>query len=428
MDEKNSTIRCGLIGEHLTHSFSPQIHRELADYPYGLYEIERGKVGEFMQSTDLTAFNVTIPYKKDVIPYLTEISDEARRIGAVNTVTRLQGGGFRGDNTDYYGFKAMVEASGIRVKDKKVLVLGTGGASVTVHTVLSDLGVREAVSVSRSGDCNYENVYSLHRDADVIVNTTPVGMFPGTGVSPISLEKFPTLTGVLDLIYNPARTALLLEAERLSIPAMNGLLMLVAQAKRACELFLGGVRIDDGQIPEIVKKIRLETENLVLIGMPGCGKSTAARLLSELTGREAIDTDDVFLSLSGGVSPADYIRRNGEKSFRALETEAVRSVGKLSGKIIATGGGVPTIGENYAPLCQNGVILWIRRDVSSLPTANRPLSEGRDLASLYEERRPAYERFADGFIESSISPLDTAKAILSEFEKQISLHIRGKKI
>lgn len=420
MAQKSSTVRCGLIGEHLTHSFSPQIHRALADYPYDLYEIERGRVGEFMETTALTAFNVTIPYKKDVIPYLSEISDEARRIGAVNTVTRLDGGGFRGDNTDYYGFKMMVEASGIPVKDKKVLVLGTGGASVTVHTVLKDLGARETVAVSRSGECNYENVYTLHRDADVIVNTTPVGMYPNTGDTPIRLSEFPTLSGVLDLIYNPARTALLLEAERLSIPAMNGLLMLVAQAKRASELFRGGIRIDDGRVPEIVRKIRLETENLVLIGMPGCGKSTAARLLSEMTGREMIDTDEVFLSLSGGISPADYIKAHGEKAFRAVETEAVRSVGRLSGKIIATGGGLPTVAENYELLHQNGVILWLERELSALSTIDRPLSQGRDLTALYEERRPAYESFADGRVKGAQSPRTTARLLLEKFESLIS--------
>ena len=238
------SVTCGLLGEHLGHSFSPQIHRELADYPYALYEVERESLGTFLKETTLTAFNVTIPYKKDVIPYMDELSDAAKRIGAVNTVTRLPNGGFCGDNTDYYGFSKMVEASGVTVKDKKVLVLGTGGASVTVRTVLADMGAADIVSVSRTGAINYENVYTLHADADVVVNTTPVGMYPNTGASPLRLSEFKHLSGVLDLIYNPARTALLLEAERLGIPFMNGLLMLVAQAKRACELFLG-TTIDD---------------------------------------------------------------------------------------------------------------------------------------------------------------------------------------
>lgn len=417
MNEQNRPV-CGLLGEHLGHSFSPQIHRELADYPYGLYEVERDRLGEFMKTTTLTAFNVTIPYKKDVIPYMTEISDAARRIGAVNTVTRLPSGGFRGDNTDYYGFSKMVEVSGIPVRDRKVLVLGTGGASVTVHTVLRDLGARETVAVSRTGECNYENVYTLHADADVIVNTTPVGMYPNTGASPITLARFPRLSGVLDLIYNPARTALLLEAERLGLPAMNGLLMLVAQAKRACELFLG-TEIDDARIPEIVRKIRLETENLILVGMPGCGKSTAARLLASLTGREELDTDRIFPDFSGGKTPAEMIREDGEPAFRAKETEAVRSVGKLSGKIIATGGGVPTIDENYDLLHQNGVIVWLKRDLRFLPTENRPLSQGRNLADLYRERKPAYERFADVTVRGKKDPEETAKAILAAFESAI---------
>lgn len=414
----DSRYSCGLIGEHLGHSFSPQIHRYLSDYPYGLYEIERGKVGEFLKTTDLSAFNVTIPYKKDVMPYLAEISDEAKRIGAVNTVTRLPGGGFRGDNTDYYGFSKMVEACGISVNGKKVLVLGTGGASMTVRTVLQDLGAKSIVSVSRTGECNYENVYLLHRDADMIVNTTPVGMYPNTGASPIRLAEFLHLKGALDLIYNPARTAFLLEAERLGIPAQNGLLMLVAQAKRACELFLN-TEIDDDVIPEIVRKIRLETENLILVGMPGCGKSTAAHLLSELTGREAIDTDETFLEVSGGVTPADMIRASGESAFRTMETEAVAKVAKLSGKIIATGGGVPTIDANYDLLHQNGLILWIKRDIASLPIAGRPLSQGRSLEELYEERKPAYERFSDGSVESCKDPADTAKALLKAFKTLI---------
>lgn len=420
MKRTEKKIRCGLIGEHLGHSFSPEIHRFLADYPYGLYEIKRGEVGAFMENTDLTAFNVTIPYKKDVIPYLDEISDVARKIGAVNTVTRTKNGGFRGDNTDYYGFQKMVESSGIEIKDKKILVLGTGGASVTVHAVLSDLGARETVSVSRSGACNYETVYSLLKDADAVVNTTPVGMYPNTGVSPLRLSEFPNLSGVLDLIYNPARTALLLEAERLGLPHANGLLMLVAQAKRASELFLGGVGIDDECISRITREMRLKTENLVLIGMPGCGKSTAARLLSSLTKRDAIDTDEVFISLSGGKTPAEYIRTYGESAFRRIEAEAVRTVGQLSGKIIATGGGVPTIRENYDALHQNGVILWLRRPLSSLSTAGRPLSIGQDLGALYEKRRPFYEAFADGSVDSCNDPMDTARALLRKFEELIS--------
>ena len=252
----------------------------------------------------------------------------------------------------------------------------------------------------------------------MIVNTTPVGMYPNTGTSPIRLSEFPSLSGVLDLIYNPARTAFLLEAERLGIPAMNGLYMLVAQAKRACELFLG-TTLEDEKIPEIVEKIRLETENLIIIGMPGCGKSTAARLLATLTGREEIDTDKVFLDFSGGRPPAEIITAEGEQAFRKLETEAVRSVGKLSGKIIATGGGVPTIAENYDLLHQNGVIIWLKRDLAYLPTAGRPLSQGRSLKTLYEERKPAYERFADTAVKGRKDPKETAKAILAAFESAI---------
>ena len=413
--------RCGLLGEHLSHSFSPEIHAFLADYPYDLYEVEADKVEEFFQTTNLSAFNVTIPYKKTVMPYLAEISDEARRIGAVNTVLRLPDGSFRGENTDYYGFLCMVRDANAEIEGKKVLVLGTGGASVTVITVLKDLGAAEIISVSRTGECNYENVYTLHADADVIVNTTPVGMYPSNGISPIRLSAFPSLSCVLDLIYNPARTALLLEAERLGIKHRNGLLMLVAQAKRACELFLG-VTLPDDRIREVVKLVRKQTENIILIGMPGCGKSTAARNLSKLTGRASLDTDVEFLSFSGGVTPAEMISADGEPAFRSLESKAVEASGKHSQRIIATGGGVPTIKENYDALHQNGVIIWILKDLNTLSTAGRPLSQGKNVHELYRKRKKAYTSFADLSVRSCKNPRTTAKMILSAFEQYIDEH------
>lgn len=417
-DSVSSSNRFGLLGEHLSHSFSPRIHREISDYAYDLFEVSAECVGDFMSSNELSGFNVTIPYKKTVIPYLAEISPEARRIGAVNTVVRLPNGTWHGENTDYYGFSSLLTSAGINVAGKKVLVLGTGGASVTVHTVLSDMGCTEIVSVSRRGPCNYETVYALHPDAEVIVNTTPVGMYPENGKSPITLARFPKLCLVLDLIYNPARTALLLEAERLGIPSKNGLLMLVAQAKRAAEIFLG-TSLPDEIIPKIVRKIRLETENLILIGMPGCGKSTAARRLSALMGREWIDTDLTFPAYADGMTPAECITTRGEKAFRALETRAVADAGKESGKIIATGGGVPTISENYDLLHQNGVILWIDRDIYALSTKGRPLSQGRDVETLYREREPSYLRFADAKVKSCAAASDTAMALQKAFENAI---------
>ena len=411
-------ISCGLIGEHLSHSFSPEIHAHLADYPYTLCEVEADKLGEFFETTTLSAFNVTIPYKKAVIPFLSEISDEAARIGAVNTVVRLPNGQFRGENTDYYGFLSMLRDADVTVKGKKVLVLGTGGASVTVTTVLEDLEAAEIISVSRTGECNYDNVYTMHTDADIIVNTTPVGMYPHNGLSPIRLSAFPKLECVLDLIYNPARTALLLEAERLGIKHRNGLYMLVAQAKRAAELFLG-CDIAEERIREIVKCVRKQTENIILIGMPGCGKSTAARNLSKLTGRASLDTDVEVLAFTEGKTPAEVITESGEAAFRKAETLAVEASGKQSRMIIATGGGVPTIPENYDALHQNGVVIWILKDINTLTSSGRPLSKGQNLHELYRRRKSAYSAFADLSVRSCQNPRTTAKMILSAFLRYI---------
>ena len=385
-------IKCGLLGEHLGHSFSPQIHRELADYSYELFEMPVEEVPAFLKSDRFDAMNVTIPYKKTVMPYLEEITDEARRIGSVNTVTHLPSGGLRGDNTDYFGFSYMVEKSRIQIKDKKVLVLGSGGASETARTVCSDMGAREVVVISRSGKNNYTNL-SKHADAEVIVNTTPVGMYPKNGVAAVELSEFPCLEGVLDMIYNPAKTKFLLDAERLGIPHINGLCMLVAQAKRACEIFLD-TKIPDSEIDRITATIEAETGNLILIGMPGCGKTTLGELLSQELGREVIDTDAMIAEKAGMTIP-EIFAKFGESYFRALEHACVCEAGKQSGKIIATGGGVVTREENYRPLHQNGKIFFIHRKTDELPTDGRPISQTTDLKELYNRRLPLYRAFCD---------------------------------
>lgn len=385
-------IKCGLLGEHLGHSFSPQIHRELADYSYELFEMPVEEVPAFLKSDRFDAMNVTIPYKKTVMPYLEEITDEARRIGSVNTVTHLPSGGLRGDNTDYFGFSYMVEKSRIQIKDKKVLVLGSGGASETARTVCSDMGAREVVVISRSGKNNYTNL-SKHADAEVIVNTTPVGMYPKNGVAAVELSEFPCLEGVLDMIYNPAKTKFLLDAERLGIPHINGLCMLVAQAKRACEIFLD-TKIPDSEIDRITATIEAETGNLILIGMPGCGKTTLGELLSQELGREVIDTD-AMIAEKAGITIPEIFAKFGESYFRALEHACVCEAGKQSGKIIATGGGVVTREENYRPLHQNGKIFFIHRKTDELPTDGRPISQTTDLKELYNRRLPLYRAFCD---------------------------------
>ncbi len=409
-------IRCGLIGEKLSHSFSPQIHRHLADYSYDLFEMSEDEVGSFLKSDRFDSTNVTIPYKKTVMPFLDEISDEARRIGSVNTITRTASGGLRGDNTDYFGFSYMIRKSGIEIEGKNVLILGTGGASLTARTVCADMGAGNITFVSRSGDVNYENVYERCADAEVIINCTPVGMYPKNLVSPICLERLERVEGVADMIYNPSRTKLLLDAERLGIKRINGLSMLVAQAKKACELFLGE-SIDDSEIDRITSLIENETKNIILIGMPGCGKSTVASLISEATGRELIDTDSLVVRSEGRSIP-EIFATDGEDHFRRCEHSAALEAGKLSSKVIATGGGIVTRSENLDALRQNGKIFFIERDISLLSRDGRPLSQGSDLFAMYEKRLPLYEKFADARVQNSLAPEDCAREITELFFKE----------
>ena len=299
----------GLLGRTLRHSYSPQIHALLGDYEYRLFEVEPQDLEAFLKKREFGGINVTIPYKKDVLPYLSGISDNAKRIGAVNTIIVKEDGGLYGDNTDYDGFLCLVQKSGFQVKGKKALVLGTGGASLPISAVLSDLGAREVVFISRSGENNYQNL-SRHADADFIVNTTPVGMYPNNLKAPLSLSEFPNLSGVLDIVYNPQKTKLILDAERLGIPAFSGLLMLVAQGKRAAELFLGH-DIPDSETDRIFKKLSTEMQNIVLVGMPGCGKTTVGKALAEQLNRPFFDADEEILKRTGKSAEA-WIEACGE--------------------------------------------------------------------------------------------------------------------
>lgn len=407
-------FRCGLLGEHLGHSFSPQIHRELADYSYKLFEMPENDVADFLMSDSFDAINVTIPHKKTVMQYLTEITEEARRIGSVNTITRLPGGGLKGDNTDYFGFSYMIEKSKIKIEGKKILVLGSGGSSQTVQTVCADLGARQVVVISRSGKDNYTNLCK-HSDAEIIVNTTPVGMYPKNGETPLALSEFPLLEGVLDIIYNPARSRLLIEAERLKIPHINGLCMLVAQAKKACEIFLG-TNIDNSEIDRITSIITAETGNIILIGMPGCGKTTIGEMLAEKLEREFIDTDALIVQKTGMTIP-DIFAKFGESYFRTLEHSCICDVGKLSGKVIATGGGAVTREENYEPLHQNGKIFYINRKITDLPTDGRPISQSTNLEKLYEMRLPLYRRFCDAEVKNDRPPEQTVCEIIKLYNQ-----------
>lgn len=406
-------MKCGLLGRVLGHSYSPQIHGLLGDYSYDLYEKEPEELEGFLRQGDFTGLNVTIPYKKDVMAFLDGLSPVAQKMGCVNTILRREDGTLYGHNSDYYGFISLVKHSGIPVSGKKTLVLGSGGASNTAVNALRDLGADPTV-ISRSGENNYENL-SLHRDASLIVNTTPLGMYPKTGVAPLDLKKFPHLEGVLDVIYNPAKTQLLLDAEALGIPHENGLWMLVAQAKESAEYFTGST-IDDARIADIHRKLKNQMGNIVLIGMPGCGKTTVGTALAQSLNRPFVDADEQIISLAGKSIP-EIFAQDGEDAFRAWETKALDALGKQSGLVIATGGGCVTRQENYPLLHQNGTIVCLQRDLRLLPKDGRPLSQRNSLEAMYQARRPMYEAFSNITVDNNGTLGDTVTTILTSLEE-----------
>ena len=397
----------GLLGRTLSYSYSPRIHKALGGYSYELFEKEPEELGDFLQNGDFDGLNVTIPYKKAVIPYLHDLSPVAKRLGAVNTIVRRADGTLIGHNTDYFGFRAMVAKAGIQVAGKKALVLGSGGASNTAVAVLEELGATVIV-ISRTGENNYNNL-ELHQDAALIVNATPVGMFPNVDDTPLSLDGFPKLKAVLDLNYNPSRTRLLLDAESRGLIAENGRLMLVAQAKESAEWFTGST-ILDSKIEEIHKTLSSQMENIALIGMPGCGKSTVAKLLSQELQRPVVDADEEIVRLAGRSIP-EIFAEGGEDAFRMLETQVLKELGKGSGNIIATGGGCVTREDNYPLLHRNSKIIWLTRELDKLPAEGRPLSQATTMETMYETRKPMYERFADHIVSNDGSPEETVAAI-----------------
>ena len=390
-------MRCGLLGKKLGHSYSPQIHSHLGEYSYELFEKTPEELGDFLLNGDFSGLNVTMPYKKDVIPYCDELSPRAALLGAVNTIIRRNDGKLIGHNTDYFGFQSMLKRTGLKVAGKKALVLGSGGASATAVCVLRELKANVIV-ISRSGENNYENI-SAHKDAAVIVNATPVGMYPNTGISPVDLAMFPELEGVLDIVYNPARTQLLLDAEKRGLITENGLWMLVAQAKESAEWFLGQ-GIEDDAIQKIHTILQKQMENTILIGMPGCGKSTIGKQLALQLGKQFYDADAEIV-LRAGISIPEIFAKYGENGFRELETAVLKDLGKCSGLVIATGGGCVTRSENYSLLHQNGTIIWIQRDLDSLPTDGRPLSSKDNLNAMYAIRKPLYTSFSDYSVENN---------------------------
>ena len=400
-------MNCGLLGRKLGHSYSPAIHAMLADYEYRLYEREPEQLAEFVKAGDWQGLNVTIPYKKDVVPFCAELSPLARELGSVNTLVRRPDGTIFGDNTDAWGFEAMVRRLGVDCRGKQALVLGSGGASVTVQAVLRHLGAAVTV-ISRSGPDNYENL-DRHRDASILVNTTPVGMYPKNGETPVDLARLPHLEAVLDVVYNPARTRLILDAQARGIPCQSGLSMLVGQAARASELWTGR-EVPPEQLEQVFRAIGASMENIVLIGMPGSGKSTVGQALAQALGRPFVDADAELTRRIGPIP--DFFAAHGEEAFRREETKILAEMGAKSGLVLATGGGCVTVAENYDLLHQNGTILWLRRDLDKLPTDGRPVSQRDGVAAIYQRRKPLYERFADRVVDNNGPVEETVAAIL----------------
>lgn len=404
----------GLIGETLKHSWSVPIHRALGCDSYRLYELKPEELGDFLNQNQIGGLNVTIPYKKAVIPYCASLDPYAESIGSVNTLVPDSEGQLHGYNTDALGLSYIAKRSGISFRDAKVIILGSGGTSLTARAVARTEGAREIIIVSRSGENNYENI-SRHADADILINTTPVGMYPRNGECLVDLKAFSALRGVLDVVYNPARTALLLQAEGLGIPHSDGLPMLVAQAVAAEEKFFDR-KIEDSEIERITAMLRRDMTNIVLIGMPGSGKSTIGAKLSAKTGREMIDIDAEIVKSAGCPIP-EIFSRSGEAEFRKLESEEVWKAGKETGKIIMTGGGVVTREENYAPLHQNGRIYQLDRDLSKLPVDGRPISQKTSAEELYQKRAPLYQNFRDVQVDNNNSIYETVEMIWRDFNE-----------
>lgn len=412
-------MKYGLIGEHLKHSYSCEIHAQIADYEYELHEIPPSGLGGFLKKREFNAINVTIPYKQDVIPYLDEISDTAKRIGAVNTIVN-RNGRLYGDNTDFAGMLALARHIGVDMKGRKVLILGTGGASKTGHALAEYMGAQSVFYVSRSGkdgSISYEQAVTGHSDAQIIINATPVGMFPKQDGRPIDISAFPKLEGVIDAIYNPLRTNLILDAQERGIPAEGGLYMLSAQAVHASAVFRD-IPLDESLVDKAFKSVKNDKQSIVLIGMPSSGKTTVGRILAEKCGKQLADTDE-YIVRKIGMPISDFFAKHGEAEFRKIEKETVAELSATGGRIIATGGGAVLDAENVRALKQNGVLVFLdRRPENLVATDDRPLASRRSaLEKLYAERYAIYCAAAELHIDANTTPEAEADAILKELAK-----------
>jgi len=414
----------GLIGCPLGHSFSPQIHSYLGEYDYKLCEIQKEDLADFAQKRPLDGFNVTIPYKVEIMQYLDDISDIAKRIGAVNTVVKRKDGRLFGDNTDYYGLKELIENAKIEIADRVVLVLGTGGAASMAVTLIEDMGAKSIYVASRNpqkekGQISYAEISGL-KEIEVIINATPVGMYPDIDAMPISLDELPNCKGVVDIVANPVRSRLVLEALDRGIKATGGLRMLVAQAIKASEIFRenssdeamihdkSGIQGSLSEVTDaIMKNLKRQVMNIVFVGMPGCGKTTASRRMSKITNMPAIDTDKIIVDETGKTIP-EIFAESGEEGFRAIERKVIKDVSLKTGHIIATGGGVVLFEENRRHLRNNGFVVYLDSPIELLATDGRPLSKDREtLEKMKSVREELYKACAD---ETSLISKDYKKS------------------
>lgn len=390
--QEDQKYQFGILGRKLSHTYSPEVHMMLGGYEFGVFEREPEQVEEFIRNGEYKGLCVTMPYKKTVMEYCDEISETAKRCGSVNVIVKRDDGSIYGDNTDYFGLRYLLVSARMDVKGGKCLVLGNGGVAATVRQVLNDMFAGEVVTISRSGENNYENL-ELHHDADYIFNATPVGMYPNNGEAVIDINEFDDVKGVIDLIYNPIRTKLVLDAQKAGIPAFGGLEMLVSQAAPACELFTGKA-VDADRIAKVCDQLEEKIENIILIGMPGCGKTSIGGMLSKITGKPFVDSDDA-IEEEKDMLCRQIILAEGEESFRKTEADVIKRLCAEGGNIIALGGGAVETPELENLLKENGRVVYIRRDLRELPIDGRPISQDKGVWEIFEERGPKYIEWSD---------------------------------